>query len=229
MSISPALTSQSGRLRIAVPIVLALQVSAACEAPGPSDPSKEIQHDPPILIGAEGTEIIAFPRVIFDVPLGAVVGAHYEGLLSVKQSEHTWSPDLAGGNTQPIFAASEELRRLGYSVTGNDEDLLGEDPSSKPRFLLGARIQKVSYDTYGPDAGNCSTAKVLVEWQLFDTAKNAIVFTLPATGGSRLDGTEASAVREAFVSALADLTSNEKFVSLVRKRAPAATPAPNTR
>lgn len=209
----------STSLLLALPITAGFQVVAACEAPGAGYPSREIQHDPPIQIGSEGTESIAFNRVTFDFPPGTVVGAHFDGVLSVKVDDNVWDPDLTDGVDTLRFAASEELRRLGYSVTGSDRELSGEEPSSKPRFLLGARVQRMSYDTYGPTAGDCCTARVDVEWQLFDTSANQVVLTQPAAGGSRLDGHAAPVVRRAFVSALADLTSSEKFVSLVRKGA----------
>jgi hypothetical protein len=215
MTLSPALPSKTGWRRVALPLAVGLHVFAACEAAPVSDFTKGIQHDPPIRIGPEGTESIAFDRVIFDVPPGTVVGAHYDGLLRVKQDENVWNPFQSDGSDQMIFAASEELRRLGYSVTGNDE------PASKPRFLLDARIQKMSYDTYSPSAGDCCTARVDVEWQLIDASTNQIVLSQPATGASRLAGYEASVVRKAFVSSLADLTSSEKFVSMVRKGAAA--------
>jgi len=220
MSIPRALTHTSGWSRIALPLVVGLQALAACETAGVNDPALEFVHKPPIEIGSEGTESIAFKRVIVEVPPGTVVGAHYDGMLKVKQAEHVWNPDMADGNAQLDFAASEEFRRLGYSVAGNPKDLSSEDRASKPRFLLGAKIQRLSYDTYGPTCGNCSTARVGVEWQVFDTATNEVVLTQAAAGGARLEGCEAPIVKKAFVAALADLTSNENFVSLVRKTQP---------
>jgi hypothetical protein len=218
MSISPARTNTSGWLRIALPLVVGSQALAACETTPVKNPALEIVHKPPIAIGPQGTESIAFKRVIVEVPPGTVVGAHWDGLLKVKQAEHIWDPDLTDGNAQLNFAGSDELRRLGYSVVGNDKDLFSEERASKPRFLIGARIQRLSYDTYGPTCGNCCTARVDVEWQVFDTATNEVVLTQAGAGGARLDGYEAPIVKKAFVAALADLTSNEKFVSLVRTR-----------
>ena len=203
--------------RIAIPI-LVLQALAACESTPVKDPALEVQHKPAIEIGPEGTESIAVKRVVVDVPAGTVVGAHYDGMLRVKQDENVWNPDTEEGNAQLNLAVSEELQRLGYSVARSDKDLFGEERAGKPHFLIGARILRLSHDTYGPTGGDCCTARVDVEWQLVDTSTNAVVLTQPGAGGARLDGYQAPIVKKAFVAALRDLTSNEKFVSLVQKR-----------
>lgn len=227
MSISPAFVRQRPWLPPAIVLAAALGFSACSSAP--TDKEVQVLHNPPITIGPEGTEPIAFKRVVVDVPTGTTIGYHYGGVFKLKNDEHYWSGDAATSNSQLVFAAAGELRKLGYSVLGNERDPFSDVEASHARFLLGARILKMSYDTYDMAAGDCCMSKLDVEWQVYDTAAGKVVFTTPATGGARLEGCYSPAVKAAFVSSLGELTSNQAFVSLVRRGAAVETPAASSK
>jgi hypothetical protein len=227
MSISPAFVNLRSWLRPAIFIAAALQLPA-CNSAG-SDKSVQVVHNPPITIGPEGTEPIAFKRVVVDIPTGTTVGFHYGGVFKLKNDEHYWGGDAGNSNSQLVFAAAAELRRLGYSVLGNEKDPFSDVEASHARFLLGAKILKMTYDTYDMAAGDCCLSKLDVEWQVYDTSVGKVVLSTPSVGGARLDGCYSPAVKAAFVSSLGDLTSNETFVSMVRKGAAVDTPAPSSK
>ena len=59
-------------------------------------------------------------------------------------------------------------KRLGIKYVGGDNDLFGEDDSWKARFLIGGRIIKLGFNTFGPLAGKYSESIYTVAWEVYD-------------------------------------------------------------
>jgi hypothetical protein len=115
----------------------------------------------PISMGSSGSETITFRGVIIRILAGSKIGAHHDGLLKVPQFPYTWSSNVSSGDYEFILAASEQLRKFGYSVLGGDNILFGEDNSAKDQYQLGGVITAIYYNTYGALAGNYSEAALM--------------------------------------------------------------------
>ncbi len=172
----------------------------------------------PIMIGTQGTETITFRGVIIRVLAGTKIGSHHDGLLKVPQFPYTWNANISSGDYEFNLAASEQLRRYGYSVLGGDNLLFGQDQSSKATYHLGGVIPNVVYNTFGALAGNCTEAQLTVEWQLFNALGKNIVFQTTTTGYGKERGTSIAAVYSAFRQALNNLLAEEEFASILVKK-----------
>jgi S1-C subfamily serine protease len=172
----------------------------------------------PIMIGTHGTETITFRGVIIRVLAGTKIGSHHDGLLKVPQFPYTWNANISSGDYEFNLAASEQLRRYGYSVLGGDNLLFGQDQSSKAMYQLGGVITNIMYNSFGVLAGNYTEAQLTVEWQLFNALEKNIVFQTTTTGYGKESGTSLAAIYSAFRQALNSLLAEEQFASILVKK-----------
>ncbi len=173
-------------------------------------------HAPtPIRITSGPTADISFFRLLIDVPFGTRVGHHHRGLLKVRDHPHVWD---SGPSTAPdLFRreASALLRQQGYSVLGSDNPLFGDDRGATAQYQLGGTIAHLAFDTYDSLAGNYAEALLDLEWQLFDTRQDSVVFVVRTRGYARRGSHDPGTVMAAFRDGLARLLSDSTFVAHV--------------
>lgn len=180
----------------------------------------------PSLFGSEGSEPISFARVIIRIPPGTPIGTEFVAKSKKGANPIYWRTHLALGDEELKLTALEEMERYGYAAVGTDQVLFQTSARQKSRFLLGGVITELTFDRYLPKAGNYSSSRIVVDWQLYDTNLGKTVFRTKTQASARKDNDLSSgAVTLSFAKALDDLLTRKEFVALVRKRTEAAVPA----
>ena len=167
-----------------------------------------------------GSQPIAFRRVILDIPAGKMIGAHYGGVFRLTLQTYSWQ--RAGGivgSESFNGEATDELRRSGFDVLGEGNQVFDEDTSYKARYQLGATIKDIAFNTYDPFAGNFSEASLQVEWLLQDAYTRQIVFTYTNSGYGKQNGVTPGVLPRAFGDALMKMIATSRLPDLVAKGA----------
>ena len=129
-----------------------------------------------------------------------------------------WKTNLFLRDEEFKLSAIEELQKSGYTVVGTEEVLFDRSLGYEPRFLLGGMITELSYNRFGPEAGNYATAAVAVDWQLYDENLRKVVFKSRTQGDiTRKKDQSTAAVLLAFGRALDSLLTQKEFASLVAR------------
>ncbi|MDR3459151.1 MAG: S1C family serine protease [Verrucomicrobiae bacterium] len=164
----------------------------------------------------DGSQPIAFYRVVVDVAPGTEIGRHYGGLLHVQNGTYYWNHGVVVGDLAFKRAATEEFKDSGFTLLGGDNLVFGDDNSARARFQLGATIKQITANGYDQFCGNYSEATVEVEWQLRDTYADKIVLTNTTSGYVR-QTTAVSLYAEAFRNALAKLIATSPLTDIIAK------------
>ena len=174
-----------------------------------------------------GSQPIAFRRVILDIPAGKLIGSHHAGLLRGSVRTYSWerTGGIVGSESFNIQAA-EELRSSGFDVLGEGNKVFDEDDSYKARYQLGATIKDLAFNTYDPMAGDFSEASVQVEWLLQDAFSRQIIFTYTNSGYGKEKGVNPGVLPRAFRDALMKMIATSRMPDLVAKGATPLNPAP---
>jgi serine protease Do len=183
-----------------------------CSAPT----EMETKSNNPEPIHLNGSQPIAFQRVLFNIQPGQEIGWHHDGIARVRHFNYQWQSGIFVGSDQYRIAASEEMRRLGYTVLGAENILFGQDESAKARFQLGGTVLDMRYNTYGPLAGGFSEAKIRVEWQVQDSLKKTIVYKVTTDGYGKQSGTSPGVVLFSFRNAFNQLLSYSSFAEIIK-------------
>jgi S1-C subfamily serine protease len=174
----------------------------------------------------QGSQPVAFYRLLIDVPAGTEVGAHYDGMARVRQYPYRWDAGRTAGSSEFGAIATAELQRSGYTVVGGaKESLFEENAGAKARFQLGATVRQLTYNTYAPLAGGFAESRVLVSWELYDSFSRRVVFSSETSGYGRIKPQAAPAVGEAFRLATLELLSDGRFVEALSKASTSAKPS----
>lgn len=176
-----------------------------------------------IAFGPEGSEPIAFSKVIIRIPAGAQVGTEFPKKGRKGGVPIHWKTNLFLRDEEFKLSAIDELQKYGYTVVGAEELLFERSIAYDPRFLLGGMVTELSYNRFGPEAGNYTTALVAVDWQLYDENLRKVIFKSRTQGEiRRAKDQSTAAVLLAFGRALDSLLTQREFASLVA-RTPKAT------
>lgn len=144
---------------------------------------------------------------------GDRIGAHYDGLLKIKQYNHLATGQVSEqAESKYVSIITEELKRAGYDVI-EPLDLFGDDQTWKARFLFGGAIVSATVNTYGSLAGNYSESSVSVEWQLFDKEFRKILYKATSLGSTKISGNDREVIFEAFRASFRNLLANEKHLN----------------
>jgi hypothetical protein len=123
---------------------------------------------------ATGSQSITFTKVVYKVD-DVTVGHHHDGYLRVPFHEHILSK-IVPSSDYIITVLSDEMRKCGYHVIGGEQALFQKSEEENAIFKIGAIVSGLQYNTYAPLAGNFNEAYIDVEWQMFDSRKNDIIF-----------------------------------------------------
>jgi len=198
-----------------LPLLFALLFLVGCALrPAPSRESR-IER---AIFGPEGSEPIAFSKVIIRIPAGTQVGAEYAKKGRKGGTPIYWKTNLFLKEEEFKMAAIDGLEKYRYTVVGAEELLFERSLAYEPRFLLGGIVAELFYNRFGPEAGNYTTAGVAVEWQLYDEHSRKIVFKARTQGDIRRARDQSTAaVLLAFGKALDGLLTQREFASLVAR------------
>ncbi len=166
----------------------------------------------------DGSQPVAFHRIIFHIQPGNEIGGHHDGLARIKWSKYYWQSGISVGSDEFKLAASDEMRNCGYNVLGGENVVFGEDNSTKARFQLGGTIKDIKYNSYAPLAGNFSEARITVEWQLMDALNQKIIFKSSSSGYGKQKGITIGIIITSFRNALRQLLANESFIDIVTSK-----------
>ena len=194
---------------------LALLFMMGCALRPASPPESRIKG---ATFGPEGSEPISFSKVIIRIPAGAQVGTEFSKKGRKGGVPIYWKTNLFLRDEEFKLSAIEELQKSGYTVVGTEEVLFDRSLGYEPRFLLGGMITELSYNRFGPEAGNYATAAVAVDWQLYDENLRKVVFKSRTQGDiTRKKDQSTAAVLLAFGRALDSLLTQKEFASLVAR------------
>jgi S1-C subfamily serine protease len=169
-----------------------------------------------------------FSRILFRIPTGRRLGTHYEragtpgllGLVTVARSTYVWEGDASFGRPEEFrLSAIEELKNVGLPVLGADNRLFGEDTAWKANYQLGGEISEIVLNTYAPAfKSSYSESGITVDWQLFDSVNDKVVFSTRTTGNAKIQGVTREVVALAFRSAVRQLAGMGDFAAALERR-----------
>ncbi len=147
----------------------------------PEKPAEKPPPDPAeSLIGkVEKTPKLVVAKIIVKIPDGAEVGEVRTAIMQSQRHPLVWGPSTAPKQGELIGVATTRLHELGYKVEGHDSELFGASRMAADHFVLGAIIDRFALTI---DQVSCTqTFNIVVEWQLFDSAREKVVYSRTVT------------------------------------------------
>ena len=133
----------------------------------------------PIDMGPAGSKPLSFQRVILTMEPGAKIGQVTGGWLNVVASTLHASPGEISRQVGVI--GQKELRDARYTIPGDENSLFERDESAKARYQLGAKITWIQLNVHFQVGWSVPTIRttgaMTVDWELFDTLAQKVVFT----------------------------------------------------
>lgn len=221
-------------------LLLAATVLAGCRTFSSEANVLRVTESPeltPIVVPASvETQPIAFHNLILRIPRGSQVGLIQGGFLCEPQGELFSGErrDLASDTLEEIF--QEELEAANYRAAGPGRDLFGGDERTGAAYVVAGAITHLELNACYPRgygfSGGSGTARMDVEWQVFDTLRREVVLTL-ASSGSAIVGEVAqprtAALEAAFAAATRNLLADRHFYDLAVSGGGAAVQEPARR
>jgi hypothetical protein len=130
------------------------------------------------------SESIAVHRIVIKIPYGTGIGyLHY----LKEKKELKWESSTLEGSDEFIDIGTGLLQSNGYKVVEPTDDLFSRSvDQTRSRFQLGGVITSIYINSAlignAYDYKQEGDAEVVVEWQLYDTTVDQIVFTKRTTG-----------------------------------------------
>jgi S1-C subfamily serine protease len=197
--------------------VVSVAFGFLCGCAGPPPPP-HLPHLPEVAMRhVNGSQPIAFQRVVCDVPPGTAVGKYYAG---VYRTPRLTFFQRGGVVPDAAFLSKElngELRDSGFDVVGPQNTLFVDDTALKARFQLGGTILAYTQNVYDQSAGNCTQSSVEVEWQLFDSFAKKVILKHTTAGQSSLPNPAQGPVAQAMRNSLRSLIADSDLALLVAK------------
>ena len=211
--------------QILVPVLMVLITLLSCMSTpydSPYSSSYESTTSANTIFVDQETPPISVSKVIIQIAADTKIGAHHDGLLSVPQYPYHWQTSTVVADVQFNEIINDELENAGYNVLGSTSALFDTNEPENALFLLGARITKIQYDTYGPLAGDYSSSSVEVEWELMDKTKRKVVYSNTTYGWHETSRDAGLAVTHvAFRHATRRLLRDPQFVENIIPKEPA--------
>jgi len=206
---------KDGSMRLLLTVLLSIPavISLLLTGCATYTPTLVPEYTQPIKV--ENSSPIAFKKALLRIPAGTQIGYHHDGLLKIRQFAYSSQSTISAGSAEFNIVANEELKSAGYKVVGDAKVLFEESAEWKARFLLGASILQIAYNTYAPLAGNCSECSVLVKWELMDKMQRRVIYESNTQGYFKLNAQGTGAIYLAFRLALRELLADNKFADLV--------------
>lgn len=169
----------------------------------------------PINVSDKNLPLIGVSEITSLAAPDSVIGAHYSGLLHLKQYSHRTAGKIADESKKHYKAVMiSELENAGYSVVGASMDLFDNDDLWKARYMISGTRQKRILNTYG----NVSETKITIDWKIFDKQTKKIIYTQSTFGYAKIKDTTSEASSLAIKKAFRKLLSSPSFIKALESQ-----------
>jgi S1-C subfamily serine protease len=190
-----------------------LALMLACASPGPREPVRTPPQ--PIELGSDASQLVEFERLIVRLPPSEDIGDVFVG--GRHFDDVRWKQSLV--ETQAFnVTASDELRRQGYRVSEAADRLFTEGQIKKTRLRLGGIVRQLTANLFYTSQlriRGVAEATVKVEFQLYDSLDQRILFSRAYDGYAMQNGHKPDPINLAILDAFRYLLSDPEFVALV--------------
>ena len=210
---------RSSAPRLAVAVALALVATlllGACARPKPQAPPAA-PEPPASLLGAAGSEPLAFRRVVYRIPVNQVIGEARVGRRA--REEVRWTIRATYSRSLNV-AITDGLRALGYDVRDEVDALFDPGAGGKVRYEMAAILHgmEVDYDfKYDANRGGkgegVGKAKAEVEVRLHDAIEERTIYSSRFSGEGIDRGYKPNPMVEAIVNAVLKSARDPQFVA----------------
>ncbi|NJL72837.1 MAG: hypothetical protein HC888_15400 [Candidatus Competibacteraceae bacterium] len=164
------------------------------------------------------SEPVAFRKILVKIPYDTVVGYIHEGF---GKEEQKWEANTFEGSARFSEMGSKMLKNQGYNVIESSDDLFGTNAASKARYQLAGTITGMMFNLVSVDyvvtSGIQVDISLQVEWQLYDSFKEAVVLKETLAGEHfeekylKLE----DLIYKGFENSLRKLLNNKDFIKAV--------------
>ncbi|WP_179137985.1 S1C family serine protease [Candidatus Entotheonella palauensis] len=183
-----------------IQMALLLLLSACTPQLSPAPPPVQAVALPP-----SGSAPITFYRLLFAPHLARSRATQLDTVLATREFPYRGTEEFS-------WVASRLLRQQGYTVLGMENMVFGKNDWDQASLQLGGMVEQL--DLYTERHGAVS-ARLDIEWQLFDARHKRLRYTQRVTGHAKAAGTATGAVFAAFGDALKRLLAKAEFVAQV--------------
>jgi len=193
---------------------------AACSRP-PAAAPPPVADEPSRLLGASGSEPLAFRRVVYRIPSNRVIG---RGRVGRRPPEEVrWTATRGSSKTFNV-AVTDGLRARGFDLRDEADALFDPAEGAKVRYEMAAILHdadvdyRYSYDAQRDIAGEGKgTAKVEVEVRLHDAIEKRTVYARRFHGEGSDQGHKPNPITAAIVDAILQAADDPDFVRVVAR------------
>lgn len=181
----------------------------------------ETIKEPDTPITVDDSETISFRKVIIKIPYGTVIGKLFLPPTQIKDLK--WESSTIEGEKQFTETGEKILNSYGYRVLEKGDDLFDTSNSEKARFQIAGVISSLFFNVGGK---NTLISRIFehdismdVEWQVYDSFKEKVVFKLTTHGEYYTEDDEPINVAElayiVFERAMCDLLANKELSAIL--------------
>jgi serine protease Do len=162
---------------------------------------------------------------------GVLIGAHYDGLLKIRQHRYVATGRLDDQlETSVRDLLEDELSQAGFEVMQSRPQSVFEEliEASEPgRFLVGGTITQAHLNSYSSFLGESTHDERKIRWELFDRDLNKVVYRQESDGSAKAEGIDnPAATYEAIRASFRHLLDEPDFITLLNRPAPQEIPVP---
>ncbi|GEM_PF-3319653 len=174
---------------------------------------------PAIPLGENGSEPLAFRKVVYRIQSGSVLGDIYVNRR--REDEMRWTISRPYSIAFNV-AVTDRLRALGYNVRDEADSLFDQREHIKVRYEMAAILHDAALNFYYKSdrkrnrrGAGIGTAEVEVEVRLHDSVAKRTVYSRVFRGRAIDEGMKPNPLVGAVVNAILKTTGDPKFVNLV--------------
>lgn len=201
-----------------ISILFCLLCLNGCATTGLMGTYSQIPQSTPIDVSQKNFPDFGVAKIKSALPPGSVIGGYYDGWARVKWQTY-YAQGIVDELTQEHYrnGIRQELENAGYKVSGGGGDLFEEDTTWKARFLVGGRIIKAQYNSFGPLAGNFSEGGVTVDWEIYDKQVRKAIYKKETSGYAKLQGLNLEVCTLSLRNAFRNLLASKEFVNFMEQ------------
>jgi S1-C subfamily serine protease len=200
------------RARLAARLIAAALAATACAWAGPTPPQRAPAE--PISLGESGSKLIEFDSVIVRLSPSAKIGDSW--VRGRHSGEVRWNSSVT--RTQEFnVLMTDELRARGYRVSEPADRLFATGDGKRTRYRLGGILRGIAVNRFYSTAyskNGEAEASVEIEFQLYDSLDDRVLFARQFSGYATEQGTEPNPIGKAVLDALRYMLSDREFIAL---------------
>ena len=180
--------------------------------------NKHVDQLTPYHIKDRKTKTITVSKITDEVGSGKVMGKFHGGTACVPNGDLRWA-----SNEKSFSKYGDILRKKleenGYSLLGTAFSPFNEQFAKEAEFLLGGRIIDVVANMCYSIEGAKGETYLKIEWEVFDTKSNGVVFKTITEGYSKaaefVHNGDSEIFEQSFSMAADNLLADDKFYHLL--------------